>query len=571
MTPSRRYPNGNKDGSVVNSRNRSLAIVRIEPFSSVRRAAPVGICVVRAGFVGWRCESWGERREGSLIEVRRVLLSGFVVLLLVCGGAASAGAWFWAQFDRDTSGKVGFVNKVAIPPLAPSHVDAAGRRVFNLKATAGKHTFGKDTVSTWGFNGGYLGPTLRAERGEKVLINVTNGLNEDTTVHWHGMHLPAKMDGGPHQLVAPGKTWSPTWTVDQPAATLWYHPHPHGKTMQHVYRGLAGMFIIDDPKTSSADLPHRYGVDDIPLMVQDKQIADGKLDETARSLGVGILGGTIAVNGTVGPYLDVQTERVRLRLLNGNTARIYNFGFADGRKFTVVGSDGGLLPETYDTERLVLSPGERAEVVVTMQPGQRSVLRSYPGAAKLDILHSRFTGIDDTFDIIELRAAKTLTGSPQVPRKLVTVPRLDPKAATEKRKLVFGGEAINGRPMEMSRVDYTVEKGSTEIWTVTSEDLRPHNLHIHDVQFQVLTLDGKAPPPQLAGWKDTVFLPPRTTYELIMRFDDYADPDSPYMYHCHVLLHEDEGMMGQFVVVNPGQKSGVIAAPKGGGHSGSHN
>ncbi|MGH3648582.1 MAG: multicopper oxidase family protein [Micromonosporaceae bacterium] len=498
--------------------------------------------------------------------MRRVLTWGLVLLLLICGAGSSVGTWFWAQFDRDTSGKVEFVNKVAVPPLAPSRVDGKGRRVFDLKAAEGEHTFGKDTMKTWGFNGGYLGPTLRAKRGEQVLVNVKNGLTEDTTVHWHGMHLPPEMDGGPHQPVAPGETWSPTWKVDQPASTLWYHPHPHGKTMQHVYRGLAGMFIIDDPQTSNAALPHRYGVDDIPLIVQDKQITDGKLDEATRSMGVGILGGTIAVNGTVGPYLDVKTERVRLRLLNGNTARIYNFGLADGRKFTVVGSDGGLLPRAYETDRLVLSPGERAEIVVTMKPGQKSVLRSYPGAAELDVIHSRFTGIDDTLDILELRAAKTLADSPAVPKRLVGVPRLDPKDAAQKRELVFGGETINGKSMDMTRVDYTVEKGSIEVWKVTSEDRRPHNLHVHDVQFQILTVDGKPPSPELAGWKDTIFVPPGATFEIIMRFDDFADADSPYMFHCHILLHEDEGMMGQFVVVEPGQKAGTITPPKGANH-----
>src|SRR5690606_35134294 len=146
-----------------------------------------------------------------------------------------------------------------------SHRDADGRRVFDLRAAAGRHRFrpGRPTP-TWGINGPHLAPTLRAVRGETVLVRFRNDLPETTTLHWHGMHLPAAMDGGPHQPVEPGTTWSPTWTIDQPAATLWYHPHPHGRTAAHVYRGLTGMFILDEPEPPQ--LPNRYGIDDIPVI-----------------------------------------------------------------------------------------------------------------------------------------------------------------------------------------------------------------------------------------------------------------------------------------------------------------
>src|SRR5688500_15707652 len=157
------------------------------------------------------------------------------------------------------------------------------------------------------------------------------------------MHLPARMDGGPHQEVRPGATWSPTWTVDQPAATLWYHPHPHGQTARHVQRGLAGMFILDDEPARKLALPHDYGVDDIPVIVQDRsfdrggQIKDG-----------GGIGDALLVNGPVASYLDVRTERVRLRLVNASAARTYSFGLSYGRRFTLIGTDGGLLPAPHD-------------------------------------------------------------------------------------------------------------------------------------------------------------------------------------------------------------------------------
>ncbi|HEV6954208.1 MAG TPA: multicopper oxidase domain-containing protein, partial [Promicromonospora sp.] len=237
--------------------------------------------------------------------------------------------------------EVPFDTELAIPPLAESRV-VDGTRVFSLTAQEGTSELvpGVQTL-TWGFDGPYLGPTLRAERGERVAVEVTNDLPEPTSVHWHGMHLPAAMDGGPHQEVAPGDTWRPTWRIDQPAATLWYHPHPHGQTEKHVYRGLAGLFLLDDDASAAADLPHTYGVDDVPVVVQDKVLgADGQLELDDDGEEPGTLGDVVLTNGTRGAYHEVTSERVRLRLLNGSTARTYQLGFED-REMDLVATDGG--------------------------------------------------------------------------------------------------------------------------------------------------------------------------------------------------------------------------------------
>jgi FtsP/CotA-like multicopper oxidase with cupredoxin domain len=286
--------------------------------------------------------------RGTFDRVRkRVLIISLSVLLVCCGGAVALGTWVFSRTATDTFGKVDFANPLAIPPLAPSHVDAQGRRVFDLVAGQGTHDFGSGhTATTWGFNGSYLGPTLRAANGEQVIVNVRNNLNVESSVHWHGMHLPAAMDGGPHQPLRAGGSWSPTWKVDQPAATVWYHPHPHGETADHVYRGLAGMFILDDATTGSLNLPKTYGIDDVPVIVQDKEFGSGgdglrHGNEFLGGGGLGIMGGQIVVNGTYAPYLDVSTELVRLRLLNASNARSYNFGFDDNRQFTLIGTDGG--------------------------------------------------------------------------------------------------------------------------------------------------------------------------------------------------------------------------------------
>jgi blue copper oxidase len=488
----------------------------------------------------------------------RWLLWLFVLTLALVVSSLAALVWAWTSVPVSTVGEVRFTQPLRVPRLAGSHLDARGRRVFELTARKGTAELRPGTVSeTWGFNGPYLGPTLRAERGERVAVRVTNGLDEHTTVHWHGMHLPARMDGGPHQMVAPGDTWTPAWRVDQPAATLWYHPHPHGATEAQVYRGLAGMFILDDPASRVADrLPHEYGVDDVPVIVQDKRLAgDGEL-QTEGGLGggvggTGMLGDTVLVNGTYGPYLDVTTQRVRLRLLNASTARVYDFGFSDDRTFDLVAGDGGLLPHPVRTERVMLSPGERAEVVVTMRPGEDVVLRSYAP----DVgggLFARFHGGSDTFDVLELRAADRLAPVPEVPRTLAPAPGLEVEDDVVDRRFELSGRSIDGRRMDPSRVDEVVEAGATEVWEVHNRDGIPHSFHVHDVQFEVLSVDGSAPPPEMSGRKDTVFLRPGETIRMALRFGDYADPDTPYMYHCHLLMHEDRGMMGQLVVVRRG-------------------
>lgn len=436
-----------------------------------------------------------------------------------------------------------------IPPLAQS--TDGNRPVFDLVAQMGRSAIVPGgEADTWGFNGSLLGPTLRVRRGDDVQINFRNDLDETTTVHWHGMRLPAEADGGPHQMIDPGAEWSPSWTVDQPAATLWYHPHPHGATEAHVYRGLGGMFIIDDDEEASLDLPREYGVDDIPVIVQDKSFDEsGQLVEPLHS-GAGMLGDTILVNGTASATFEVAAEMTRLRLLNASTARSYSFGFADDREFDMIASDGGLLTEPARLTRITLTPAERAEVVVRMSPGESVALRSFPQDLG-DI--SGNTGVEDDVDVLVLSAPDALRPSPALPAQLARIDPLDQTQAVITREFAIRTDRINDEQADMGRVDEVVTVDTVEIWDVVNVTSAPHNFHVHGVQFQVVEVNGQIPGPELAGWKDTVYAPPDIPIRLIMRFADHTDPATAYMYHCHLLWHEDGGIMGQFVVVEPGQ------------------
>lgn len=501
-------------------------------------------------------------------RVRRVLVVlGVVTSVLVVAVGATA-LWLWHDVEVSTAGGTVFRDEMAVPPLAASRVDRDGTRVFDLRMRQGTTEFRPGLPTpTWGFNGAHLGPTLRAARGEKVRVEVSNTLPEASSVHWHGMRLPAEMDGGPHQTVRAGGRWSPHWTVEQPAATLWYHPHLHGSTEKHVQRGLAGMFLLDDEESGRLPLPKRYGVDDLPVIVQDVRFDGDRFDHAHRRFqGVGFLGNRVMVNGTLDPYREVADERVRLRLLNASTARTYDFGFPDDRAFDQIATDGGLLERPVEQRRIRLSPGERAEIVVRMVPGERTVLRSFPlrdGYA--GALERRFGGGHDSFDILQLRAARTLRPSPALPDRL-TAPELpDTADSVKERHFDLALTGINDKPMDMDRIDEVVTRGTTETWTVRNDNGMPHNFHVHDVQFRVLDVDGRTPPPALRGRKDTVLIPSGSRMRLVLRFDGTADEDTPYMFHCHLLSHEDRGMMGQFVVVEPG---GTARAPEAGDHGG---
>jgi suppressor of ftsI len=314
---------------------------------------------------------------------RRTLLSrrAFVIGGTTVGVAAipAVGAIGYIAFQSatgaDPSSNVGELSldvPVEIPPLLEPTIDDYGRRRFELTLQTGEMEIlrGK-TARTWGVNGPFLAPTIRAARGDDVVLAVRNDLPELTTLHWHGMHLPASMDGGPHQPIQPGDTWEPHWTIDQPASTLWYHPHPHGETAKHVYRGISGLFLVDDD--AGGRVPYEYGVDDVPLIIQDKRLTDdGDLDLEEASFrerlgghgSFGILGDTILVNGTHNPMFEVTRSPTRFRVLNGSNARFYNLGFADDRPFRVIA-------------RLLLGPGERAEILVEFEPGDDVILRSH--------------------------------------------------------------------------------------------------------------------------------------------------------------------------------------------------
>lgn len=485
------------------------------------------------------------------------------------------------------------INPLRIPELLEGTLSgdqAAPVREFSLQVQNGTTRFlpGMDTP-TIGVNGNYLGPTLRLRSGENVVIHVNNAMNEDTTVHWHGLHVPAKQDGGPHQLIPQGETWRSAFSVNQKASTCWYHSHIPHRTGSQVYHGLAGMLLVEDDESQVLGLPSQYGVDDIPLILQDRSFDEsGALvyPTDVSTLMRGVRGDTLVLNGTVAPYFDATTEKIRFRILNAANARTFTIACGDGRSFHMIASDNAFLERPLELTHITLAPGERAEIVITVSAGESLHLVNLPVPSAPLLYNGQMNGMmrnldKDGFDVLLIRAAATLTASATLPALLTQIARLREEDATVTRHFELGmgngtgagggregGGAggggngggngggygggtfkLNGLMMNMSRIDFEVQEGATEIWELVNASPMIHPFHVHKVHFQILDRNGVPPGPEEQGFKDVVRVHVSETVRIIARFDDFPDPETPYMYHCHILEHEDHGMMGQFVVV----------------------
>ena len=441
-----------------------------------------------------------------------------------------------------------FSQPLPIPPILEDENPETPELEISLTAVAGERSFFKGAKTpTIGYNGVFLGPTIRAKREQTVIMRVENQLEEVTTVHWHGLHVPGEMDGGPHQTIEPGEVWQPIFKINQPAATLWYHPHAIGETGKQVYDGLAGLFIIDDEESRQLSLPNEYGITDIPLIIQDRRFYDDgsfAYVQSTPDIMHGVIGNVMLVNGVMQPILDTTSPLIRLRILNGSNASLYRISFGD-MEFLFIASDGGFINEPTPMQTLVLSPGERGEILLD--------LSGFASGDELLLEVEEYSG--NRFEAMKIRVLTPSTEKPPIPGILSTVPKIAESQADKTRKfnlqtMGMGRFLINGKKMNMDRIDETVRLGDTEIWEIYNQGMGmmnlPHSFHVHDVQFQILSRKGVAPEPHEAGWKDTVLVWPGERVRIIAKFEDYT---GLYMYHCHILEHEDAGMMGQFQVV----------------------
>ncbi len=435
-----------------------------------------------------------------------------------------------------------FSQPLSIPQILTPDILEDGTKEFNLTVQEGSVEFLKNGfTNTYGVNGDFLGPTIRVNREDHIKINTINDLKEETVLHWHGLIVKGENDGGPNRHIKPNTTWTTQFKINQRASLCWYHPHTHKKTAIQTYKGVSGLFLIEDEESKKVDLPKEYGIDDIPLILQDRRLnGDAQFvhKESMRDIMMGVTGNIFMINGVVDPYVEVSPKLVRLRLLNGANARIYSLVFNDDRYFYQVAGDSSFLPNPTRMKRLILSPGERAEIVVDLTSLAGKELFFGDSLSNKPLL------------LIKVKDEKPIYS--KLPEKLTFIDEYEDLRGVKRRDFFLnmrpGWLAINGKQMDMNRIDEEITLGKTEIWRIQNPNNAPHPFHIHGCSFKILSRNSRLPYANERGLKDTVLLYGQETVEVAVKFDYVATRQFPYMYHCHILEHEDAGMMGQFTV-----------------------
>ena len=438
----------------------------------------------------------------------------------------------------------------------------------------------------------YLGPTLRLRRGQKVRIRFSNRLPDPSIVHWHGLNVPQEADGHPRLAVAGGADYVYAVEVTNRAGTYWYHPHPHMETGPQVYRGLAGLLIVSDDEESALALPS--GDAELLCVLQDRRFdASNQLVYSAAMMdGVtGFLGDRVLVNGRSRPTWSLATRAYRIRVLNGSNARIYKLAWSDGTPMTVIGSDGGLLERPLVQRSVTLAPAQRVELWLDLarRPvGTRLELRSESfmladagvqmgGGRGMGMggrgagmggrgagMSAGFTPLGAPISLAAIEVTRRETSPDRLPARLSTFAHAwQPDRDAPLRRIPLGFQAMQwmlaGRTFSMNDVaaDETVVAGSTHQWEFVNAGgpmgmQMAHPIHLHGNQFRILSRTGGRSDNTLrdglvdAGWTDTVLVLPGESVRIQVTFTTHA---GLYLYHCHILEHEDMGMMRNFRVV----------------------
>jgi bilirubin oxidase len=452
--------------------------------------------------------------------------------------------------------------------------------------------------------GSYLGPILRFETGQKIRINLLNLLDEPSITHWHGLHVPAEMDGSPMYAIDKDQRFVYEFEMRNRASMNIYHPHPHGITGRQVYQGLAGAIIVNDEEERRLELPS--GEHEIPLVIQDRQFDNQNQLQYAGHMHdrmMGFYGDQILVNGKLNATLNLASRAYRFRVLNGSTARIYKLAWDDNSPVTVIGTDGGLLEAPINKPYVMLAPGERIDVWADFsgrKVGSQLVMRSLAFSGALPMMgmmgmgghrggHGMGMGMhggmhnrvqqDDTqmgsdYPIFTIKINRQVSDSPSLPKQLSTIKHYSlsdvsnpkqalPIAISESPMAML----LNGRPYAENDLQAfeRVPLNSIQLIEIFHSNsghgmggmgggMMAHPIHLHGQYFQILSRQQTKPSDAYnsvkdgfieGGWKDTVLVMPGEEVKIIKPFQDFK---GLFMYHCHNLEHEDMGMMREFSV-----------------------
>ena len=486
----------------------------------------------------------GERKR---MDRRRFLVSGVV----------GAGAYALARELRLTSVEAVNAASPAISPFSEPLVVPADKtptstaggvdaydielRQANVEILPGLQT------SVYGYDGLFPGPTIRAEVGRPVHVTFANSLPVPAAIHLHGGNVAPDDDGYPLDMIMPGDEKTYVYPNAQLPATLWYHDHAMDRTAENVYRGLAGLYLLHDPADDALGLP--TGDRDVPLVLQDRAFkSDGSLDYPDMSdprRHDGVTGDVFLVNGVPFPKFAVDRTRYRFRILNASNSRLYELGLEGGRSMVQIASDGGLLAAPINTTSIKLGIAERVEVVVDFA--------AFDAGSSVQLVDAVTGQGLVRFDVGSSGATSTAP-----PAALRTIAPITGATVTREIKLTFDEArmewVINGQPFDPNRIDFRPRLGVPEQWHVVNDSTFVHPFHLHLAMFQVQRRGLANAPANERGWKDTVRVHPGEDVLFATRFHDHT---GTYVFHCHILEHEDHSMMGQVHVVDLPRVAGV--------------
>ncbi|TCP96045.1 cell division protein SufI [Cricetibacter osteomyelitidis] len=433
---------------------------------------------------------------------------------------------------------------LVIPPLMESR---RGRPILLTMQETQTALLEKKTVEVWGFNGHYLGPTVKVKQGDYVKLMYHNNLPHAVSVTIQGLQTSGESLGGVMQALNPKQSWAPVVQVTQTTSTCWYRSDTLMHSAYQTYRGLVGMWIVEDNETRKSNLPSKYGVDDIPLILQDMTL-NSSGTQLFQANQPQFLGERLFVNGQESPYLTVPRGWVRLRILNASLSRTYPLHFDDDREFLLIGRGTGFLPQSKSVKSIFLSPGERAEIVVNLNEGDNISLISGAKRSFFDKVGAFFSADNELHDntVLELRPEGLPSAFDSQKNYRFVAAERPTQPIVQERKFHLDTKSfmINQRRFDPRRIDVSAKLDSLERWTLTANEAT--GFYMQGAKFIVESVDGQPVDDSDISWQDTVWISGET--KILVKFEHTSSNNYPFSFGAANLLLADKGCQGLIIV-----------------------
>lgn len=479
----------------------------------------------------------------------------FITLGTASIGTALAGNWAF----RSSQGQQ------PLTALAQNYHSNQGLLELNLNATHDSVNLAGKQAKLFTYNRQNPGPRLEVQPGDTVRINFTNNLPQPTNIHYHGLHIPITGNADNVFLNIPsGESLNYEFTIpkNHPAGLFWYHPHLHGLVAEQLFSGLAGLFIV---RGELDQIPEIKAATEQFLVLQDFALdpQGNLLPEQNLSIMTGRQGDLITVNGQQQPnFVIPQNKLLRLRILNASPSRFYRLSL-ENHPLYLIATDGGALAKPVELSELLLTPGERVDVLIqpNQQPGKYNLLNlpyqrvgmGMMGGAMMGRGRSNRMGNPSSNESTVLATVSYGTKtSLSLPTQLISIPSLPEPQKIRRFEMNHGmirGQGMaflfNGQTYQHQRIDTPVKLNTVEDWELVNIGMMDHPFHVHANPFQILTRNGKPEPYQ--AWRDIALVKPGETVVIRMAFREFTGKT---VYHCHILDHEDLGMMGNLEITS---------------------